>query len=77
MNTRMANSDAKAAKPWMSSGSGGRRAWIAFPWVGIAPLLLAACSGGPGAPEVTGATSAAIYGGVVDDDAQANATVVA
>jgi V8-like Glu-specific endopeptidase len=60
----------------MSRGFPGPRPWIAFPWVGIAPLLLA-CGTGPGAPEATGTSVSAIYGGVLDNDAQQNGAVVA
>jgi MYXO-CTERM domain-containing protein len=50
--------------------------WIACPWIGIAPLLVG-CSGGVPGPEVTSTTASAIYGGVIDDDSQQNASVVA
>jgi MYXO-CTERM domain-containing protein len=58
-----------------------RRAWIALPWIAIAPLLVGAagCSapvGGPG-DEATATASSPIYGGVEDNDAQQNASVVA
>lgn len=56
-----------------------RRAWIALPWIALAPLLAAGCSapvGGPG-DEATATTSSPIYGGVEDNDAQQNASVVA
>jgi hypothetical protein len=49
--------------------------WIVFPSLLV---TLAGCggAGGPGA-EATASTSSAIYGGVIDDDAQANGAVVA
>jgi V8-like Glu-specific endopeptidase len=50
-------------------------AWIAAPWIGMAPL--AGCGQGPGGSEPTGTTASAIYGGVEDDDAEQNGAVVA
>ncbi len=49
-------------------------------WIVLPPTLLlagAGCGGGAAEPEATATTSAAIYGGVIDDDAQANGAVVA
>jgi hypothetical protein len=55
------------------------RPWITFPWVAVAPLLVACGGGGPGydADQPTATTSSAIYGGVLDNDASQNASVVA
>ena len=72
----MAFRDCKAAKRRMSPGLRRPRPWIAFPWVGIAPLLVA-CGTGAGGPETTSSTASAIYGGVIDNDAQQNGAVVA
>ncbi|HEY6461894.1 MAG TPA: trypsin-like serine protease, partial [Polyangiaceae bacterium] len=60
----------------MSRRSLVRRPWIAFPWIAVAPLLTA-CTANVGAPEPTGSSASAIYGGVADSDAQQNASVVA
>jgi hypothetical protein len=54
-------------------GAGGGH-WILLPWIVVAPLL--AC-GAPAGPEGTATTSAPIYGGVEDDDAQQTQSVVA
>jgi hypothetical protein len=73
----MAPAFANFAKTLASARSARGGAWIACPWVAVAPVLLAACSGGAAGPEGTATTSSAIYGGVEDDDAQQNASVVA
>jgi uncharacterized membrane protein YgcG len=69
----------KAAKRGAPSRSGRLRPWIAFPWVAVAPLLVACGGVGPGvdADEPTATASSAIYGGVVDSDGSQNASVVA
>jgi hypothetical protein len=69
----------KAAKRPRASRSGRLHPWIAFPWVAIAPLLAACGSEGPGydRAEPTATSSSAIYGGVLDNDASQNASVVA
>jgi hypothetical protein len=50
--------------------------WIAAAWIALAPLALG-CGSAPSDVEATASTSSPIYGGVEDDDAQANAAVVA
>jgi MYXO-CTERM domain-containing protein len=69
----------KAAKHAAARRSASLRPWIAFPWVGIAPLLVACGGVGPAssANEPTATASSAIYGGVLDNDATQNASVVA
>ena len=68
----------KAAKHPGARRSGSLPPWIAFPWVAVAPLLVACGGVGPGADgEPTGTQSSAIYGGVLDNDASQNASVVA
>jgi hypothetical protein len=68
----------KAAKHPGARRSGTLHPWITFPWVAVAPLLVA-CSGAPPGYEAepTGTQSSAIYGGVLDNDASQNASVVA
>ncbi|HEY3817567.1 MAG TPA: trypsin-like serine protease [Polyangiaceae bacterium] len=68
----------KAAKQPAARRSGGLPSWITFPWIAVAPLL-GAC-GGTGTAydaEPTASSSSAIYGGVLDNDASQNASVVA
>src|ERR1019366_8525258 len=78
-DTAMDAPPSNAAKRRAPSRSGSLRPWIAFPWVAVAPLLIACGGVGPGydADEPTAPASSALSGGVVDSDASQNASVVA
>ena len=68
----------QAAKRPAARRSGRSSPWISFPWVAVAPLLVACSGAGPGyEEEPTATTSSAIYGGVLDNDATQNGAVVA
>ncbi len=75
----MPASHAKHAKRRIACAGGALGPWIVFPWIALAPLTTGGCVGpvDAGGGEPTGTTSSAIYGGVIDDDAQQNASVVA
>ena len=77
VNAPPADGRAKTAKRPTSFASVRRAPWIAFPWVGFAPLLVACGGADPGAPEATASTAQAIYGGVQDNDTSQNGAVVA
>ena len=53
--------------------------WIPLPWIAVAPLALLACGAAPGSDgaEATATSTAPIYAGVEDDDAQQSPGVVA
>ena len=73
-----------AGLPQILQQDATRRAagWIPLPWIVVAPLALLACGAAPGsdgtnATEATATSTAPIYAGVEDNDAQQSPGVVA